>query len=330
MCRAGLAAAGEDAGLIETLLRQEPEVDVDAGWRRLSVNLDTPEGRSATVARPGRWRTGWRSPVIAAAAAVALLTGATAAAATDWLPIFRTERVAPVTVSPADLVKLPDLSAYGDVAFTERADVREVPDADAARAASGLGVPRLAGPPRGVSGAPTYHVGNRASAVFTFSAAKAARTAQALGRPLPPPPPGLDGSHFRFTAGPGVAVVWPSASGAPALMAGRVHAPTVDSSGIAFATARDYMLSLPGLPESVAAQLRTFAADGTTLPLIVKSGQETNATADVNGAPAIVLSLRDSTMSAVFWVSDGVVTAVAGTMSADEVLAAARGLRWNP
>src|ERR687893_230960 len=53
---------------------------------------------------------------LATAVGVALLLGgAGAAAAADWLQIFRTEQVAPVTVSEADLVELPDLTAYGDV-----------------------------------------------------------------------------------------------------------------------------------------------------------------------------------------------------------------------
>jgi hypothetical protein len=33
-------------------------------------------------------------------------------------------------------------------------------------------------------------------------------------------------------------------------------------------------------------------------------------------------------MAGVFWVSGGIVTAVAGSMSAGEVLAVARGLQW--
>ncbi|MFI5914113.1 hypothetical protein [Dactylosporangium sp. NPDC051541] len=327
-CQAALTSARHDLETVRALLSPDVDVDVDAGWRRLAAGLDTPAGRAATVARARRWRIAWRSPVVAGIAAAALLTGATAAAATNWLPIFRTERVAPVTVSPADLVALPDLSAYGDVEFTERARVREVPDAAAARAVAGLPVPEVSAPPRGVTGGPKYYAGDRASAVFTFSAAKAARTAAAAGRPLPPPPAGLDGSHFRLTAGPGLAVVWASGSGAPALAVGRVVAPTADSSGIPFTTARDYLLSLPGLPESVAGQLRSFTGDGTTLPLLVKSGKETSSTADVNGAPAVVLSLRDGSMAGVFWVERGIVTAVAGSMPADEVLAVARGLRW--
>jgi hypothetical protein len=45
--------------------------------------------------------------------------------------------------------------------------------------------------------------------------------------------------------------------------------------------------------------------------------------------PATVVASRDRTMAAVVWVSSGSVTAVAGSLSADEVLSVARGLRWG-
>ncbi len=137
---------------------------------------------------------------------------------------------------------------------------------------------------------------------------------------------GLDGNQFRLSAGPGLAAVWQGGGSAPAMVVARVVAPTAYSSGIPFTTARDYLLTLPGLPESVASQLRAFSSDGTTLPMIVRSGQKT-ATADVGGKPATVLTTRDGVMSGVVWVEDGVVTAVAGSLSTDEVLSVARGLR---
>ncbi|HET8659527.1 MAG TPA: hypothetical protein VFM55_11075 [Micromonosporaceae bacterium] len=209
VCLAGLAAAQEDAAVTAAALDVEPTVDVDAGWRRLSraVTADEPR-RAVAPARGPRWRTALRSPVVAAVAAVALLTGATAAAATDWLQIFRTERVAPVLVSRADLVALPDLSAYGQLEVTDEVEVRDVADADAAARATGLSVPQVGKLPRGVVGEPAYRVGDQVSVVFTFSVEKAARVAAATGEPLPPPPPGLDGSQFRLNAGPGFAAVW--------------------------------------------------------------------------------------------------------------------------
>ncbi|PZF99008.1 hypothetical protein, partial [Micromonospora endophytica] len=280
-------------------------------------------------ARPSRWRAALGSPVVAGAAVLALLAGAGAAAAANWLPIFHTERIAPVTLPQADLVALPDLSAYGEVAFTERANVREVGDAATAGQLTGLPVPQVDRLPRGVTGLPTYQVGDRMSAVFTFSEEKARQTAAAAGEPLPPPPAGLDGSQFRLTAGPGVAAVWSQNREVPAMIVARAVAPSAYSSGIPFATAVDYLLTLPGLPENVASQLRGFSGDATTLPLPVNDRYLTATTTQVRGLPATVLTSRDGLLAGVVWVQDGNVTAVAGSLSADEVLSVARELRWH-
>jgi hypothetical protein len=111
------------------------------------------------------------------------------------------------------------------------------------------------------------------------------------------------------------------------MVVGRVVAPKAYASGIPFAAARDYVLSLPGLPADVAAQLREFSGDGTTLPLPVRAERLTSSAVEVGDAPATLLTARDGLVAAVVWVRGGVVTAVAGSLSADEVLSVARGLR---
>jgi hypothetical protein len=329
-CLGGLVAAREDAALVEAALAagHGADVDVPAAWRRLSMAAPpTGAGRATAPARAGRTRALLRRPAVAALAVAVVLTGAGAAAANDWLQIFRTEQIAPVSLSAADLVALPDLSAYGDLAVTGDGDVHEVPDAAAAAAESGLDVPVVTALPRGVSGEPVYQVGGEVNATFTFSADLAARAAAEAGETLPPPPPGLDGNEVRLVAGPGVAQVWASSADVPALVVARAVAPTAFSSGVALETVRDYLLSVPGLPDDVAAQLRTFTTDGSTLPLPVPADEVTTSPAQVDGAPATVLATRDRTMAAVVWVDDGVVTAVAGSLDADEVLSVAEDLR---
>jgi hypothetical protein len=329
VCLSGLAAARADASFAGAALDADLAVDpssVDAGWRRLSHAV-AADGRRRSPAATGapRWRAALRSPVIAVVAVLALLTGASAAAAADWLQIFRTQQIAPVAINRADLVALPDLSAYGDLEVNQEVNVREVADATAAEKASGLSLPKVDKLPAGVTGDPAYRVVDRVSATFTFSAKKAAEAADAAGEKLPAPPAGLDGSRFRLNAGPGLAAVWAESRGVPALVVARAVAPTAFSSGVPFETARDYLLSLPGLPEDIASQLRSFSGDGTTLPLPVPSDQLKSSSADVGGVPATVLTSRDGLLAGVVWVKDGVVTAVAGSLSADEVLSVARG-----
>ncbi len=329
-CLGGLASMREDAGLVNTALAtgSGDDLDVDAAWRRLSMAAPAPGiGRVAAPPRAGRWRGIVRRPSIAAFAVAVVLTGAGTAAATDWLHIFRTKKIAPVNFSTSDLVALPDLGAYGEVVVTGAVDVTPVPDAAAAAAATGLDVPKVTTLPRGVSGEPAYQVGRQASATFTFSAERAARSAAESGSALPPLPPGLDGSQVRLVAGPGVAAIWRQPTGVPALFVGRAEAPSAFSTGVPFETVRDYLLSLPGLPENVAAQLRTFTADGSTLPLPVPADRMTTSSARVGDVPATVLASRDRLLAAVVWVDDGVVTVVAGSLGAGEVLSIARELQ---
>lgn len=327
VCLSALALATEDAALTGAALDVDLAVDVDAGWARLSQGVTHRSPRRQLAAGAPRWRTAMRSPVVAALGVAALVAGASAAAAADWLQIFRSDSIAPVTVTEADLVQVPDLSAYGNLQLSDEPDVRRVADAAAAETATGLSVPQVAALPRGVTGEPVFQVGNEVSAVFTFSAEEAARSAEAAGESLPQPPPGLDGSRFRLVAGPGLAAVWSDGRGLPAMVVARGVAPTAYSSGVPFETARDYLLSLPGLSEDLAAQLRSFSGEGTTLPLPVPADHATTSSADVGGVSATVITARDGTMAGVVWVDDGVVTAVAGSLSADEVLTVARGLR---
>jgi hypothetical protein len=327
-CLAGVAVAQEDAVFAGAALDVPLDTDVDAGWARLSHAAAAGAGnRGRATAGPARsWHSRLRSPVVAGVGVLALLTGAGAAAAGDWLQIFSTEQVAPVTITQGDLVELPDLSAYGDLEVVDEVAIREVASAAAAERATGLEAPRVDDLPQGVTGEPRFQVADEVSGVFVFSADQARQAAEDQGEPLPPPPAGLDGSRFRLEAGPGIAAVWSEERGLPALLVARAGAPTAYSSGVPFETARDYLLSLPGMPEDVARQLRGFSADGTTLPVPVHDDLMTSSSADVDGQEATLVETRDGTMAAVIWVEDGVVTAVAGSVTDDEVLAVARGL----
>jgi hypothetical protein len=329
-CRGELAAIRDDADSVHTALTEPgADVDVAAAWQRLSTAASaTGRVRAVTPRRVGRFRAALRRPAVVGVAVALVLTSASAAAAIDWLQIFRTEQIAPISLSAADLNALPDLRAYGDILVTGDADVRRVADAATAAAETGLDVPEVTTLPGGVTGAPTYQVGGEVSAIFTFSEDRAARTAAEAGESLPPPPPGLDGSQIRLVAGPGLAGIWSEGAGVPALVVGRAVAPTAfSSSGVPFETLRDYILSLPGVPDDVATSLRSLNGGASTLPLPVPAGEVTSSSADVHGARATVLETRDRTMAAVLWVEDGVVTIVTGSLGADEVLSVARGLR---
>jgi hypothetical protein len=325
-CLTDLATARDDAARVHAALAAAgPDADLPAAWQRLTGGLS--DAARPAPARSGRARRLLRRPVVAGVAVGVVLAGAGTAAANDWLPVFRTEAVQPVAFDTADLMSLPDLSGYGDLTVAEEPDVHPVADAAAAAAESGLAVPQVTELPDGITGSPTLTVGDQVTATFTYSADRAAATAAAAGGSLPPTPPGLDGSAVQLVAGPGVAQVFSSRTGVPGLVVGRAVAPTASSSGVPFETLRDHLLSLPGLPDDVAAQLAGFTADGGTLPLPVPGDRVSTSATDVNGVPATVLETRDGLLTAVVWVSDGAVTVVAGSLDADEVLEVARELR---
>jgi hypothetical protein len=331
-CLAELDAVRSQAQLVGAALAPSTSaIDPDAAWARLTATTHGPTVpvRRQVPTRFGRerWRAAVRRPAVAVLSTVVVLAGAGVAAANDWLPIFQTERVAPFEVTSTELVQVPDLSAYGDVTFTHPPETKQVADAGAAAGYTALDVPEVTDLPQGVTGDPAYQVADQVEATFTFSAEKAAQAAAAAGEALPPPPPGLDGSRLRVQAGPAVAAVWSQPTGVPTLVVARAVAPTVDSSGVPFETVRDYLLSLPGLPDGLADQLRDLSADGGTLPLPVPAEMVTTSTADVGGVQATVLTSRNGLFAGVVWVEDGVMTGVAGSLSADELLRVARGLR---
>jgi len=330
-CLGELAGMRQDAVLVDATLTSVDgnPTTVDAAWQRLSAAAAATRDESSRKEAPrrrGRTSALLRRPIVAVVVVGAVLAGAGTAAANGWLQIFKTEQIAPVSLSATDLTALPDLSAYGDVVLSGDPGVHEVADATAAATETGLQVPTVATLPVGVSGQPVYQVGQQVTATFTFSADRAAQAAAAAGEELPPLPAGMDGSQLQLTAGPGVAEIWSQTGGLPTLVVGRAVAPAAYSSGIPFTTVSDYLLSLPGLSPELAAQLRTFTADGSTLPLPVPAEYVSTRPDDVNGVPATVLTTNDRSIAGVVWVVDGIVTAVAGSLDADEVLTVARGL----
>lgn len=301
-------------------------------WARLQARLATAGGEVPLPPWPRRRMLPAARGTVAAALAAGLVVvaGGAVAAARDWLPIFHTESVASVSISPQDLTqlgRLAQLSAYGSVAGTTEPQLVDVADATVAQARAGLAAPQVDALPPGVEGAPRYQVLDRQTVVFTFSAAKAAQTAAAAGATLPPPPPGLDGSKLALQGGPGIVVTWTQAGGVPTLAVARVSAPTLASEGLPLPVVRDYLSSLPGIPRDLAARLGDVTADGSTLPIPVPADSVTTSAASVGEASATVLETTDRTMAGVIWVAKRTVQFVAGPLSRDEVLAVARGLR---
>lgn len=333
ICLVALADARDDAAAVGAALRSDStadpvtDLDVDAAWARLTA-AQSRAGAVRTTARRRRWGAALRRPAIAALGFAVVVTGAGVAAANDWLPIFATEDIEPVAISSdLDLSAVPDLTDYGTLEVTGGEEPSPVADEAAAEELTGLDAPEVTALPAGVSGDPQYMAIGEVAATFTFSAERAAQATAEAGQDLPPVPPGLDGAQVRLTAGPALAAVWAGDSGVPALVVARAVAPAAFASGTDFEQLRDYLLSLPGLPDEVAAQLRTFSPEASTLPLPVPADYATSSPVEVNGDEATLVTSRDGFLAGVVWVEDGVVTAVAGSLSGTEVVSIASGLQ---
>ena len=247
--------------------------------------------------------------------------------AQSFFTIFQAQRFAVVPVSMNELSALPNLSHYGTMEAPRSRDTLTASTAvEAARLAhEGVLVP---GPlPADVPTAVSYTVMPATTASFTFSAAKARESAARAGKPLPAMPSSLDGSTLRVTIGPVVAAVYrQGASGIPALIVAQAPAPQVTSSGASEQTILTYLLAQPGIPPSLAASIRAIGNPATTLPIPIPADLAHGESVRVRGVSGVAIGDNTGLGSAVVWRAGGLVHAVGGTLSQDEVTAIANGL----
>jgi hypothetical protein len=346
-CRQAAAAVRDDAERVGSLLAhrvQEP--DAAAALRAVRVRIEGSPGRASLLSHwrsgrmgPGRAPRRWRTPLVAAGAAAALLAGTVGAAAGGWLTIFEARQVRGVAVAPADLSGLPDLSAFGQVTGVRGVAPRQVSTVADAERESGLHLTLPDRLPAGVSPEDiTYVVLDHSSGSFTFEAQQAARWAAEHGQALPSMPRGLDGSTIGVDLGPGMAAIYgghvlgPDGGSAamrrqellPELVVGAVHAPVVHSSGASLATVEGYLLRLPGVPASLAAQIRAIGDPASTLPIPIPAVGGHDVV--VQGVHGVAVGDETGIGSLVIWERGSVVYAAAGTLPLSRLVAVADAL----
>jgi hypothetical protein len=289
---------------------------------------------------------------------VVLMGGATAAAATNLVPIFEPQSVAPVVIQAGDIASLQALSRFGTVTGTSGLDLTPESSANALASAAGFSLPIVTVPSALATGSPSYWLVSPESAQVQISVAKAEQAAGKDGASIPPAPAGVDGSVLQVATGTGVLEVWgltlpggvgaseglfgasssrssagagdspatgpatagngPVGSELPQLAVAEVQGPTVSSSGADLATLESYMLSQPGISPELAAQIRAIAEPSSTMPIPVPAGA-TSSTIDLNGHVAVVLAIGNQG-SAVIWAENGRLFVVLGQASASELL----------
>ena len=293
------------------------------------------------TARPPRWYERWlgrtsprwrpmATPAIAVLLAAALLSGlGVSGIAQSLVRIFEPQQLKAVTVSPSDFAQATALLDYGQVKWLPDAPkVQQLADAATAQTQSGLPVLMPASLPKGVSGPVSYGAVSRATGSLTFDAERLRASAATKGVKVNPMPSGINGSTLVVNAGPALIEVWGFAAGSgmnvPTLVIAQTRVPTVDSNGATTAQLEDYLLSQPGVPPELAAQVRAIKDPSTTLPIPIPAGLATTESTQINGTPATLI--KAVLGAGVVWVKNGVIYAVGGQLTPDQVLAIATSL----
>lgn len=327
-CQARYSTVSGDARAIASLMTApELKVDVASAFNRV---------RSAPSARP---RFGFRLPVVrpgsrpfvlafaTAVAAIALLVTAIAQDSNTFTP----QTLTPVPVTMADMESLSQLSAYGTISWTKQPQPQIVTSADEAHTISGLPVPKVASLPTGVSSTVTYAAMGQATAVFTFSTAKAAAAAAQAGKPLPALPAGIDGAKLTVTVGPAVAEIYGNISkpaagsditqaNLPQLIVGETTAPVATSSQVTVVQFENYLLSQPGISPELKAAIKAIGDPSTTLPIPIPVQFATSSTITIQGVQGLALGDNTGVGAGVIWIKHGVVYGVVGTIKRDDAV----------
>ncbi|MGA8633803.1 MAG: hypothetical protein WB805_02995 [Candidatus Dormiibacterota bacterium] len=342
-CTERVQRMSADAAAVRAMLASsEPVVDLAASRARLArAEAGSAGSPGSQRLAPRTWSRSTRGgrvmagiAVAATASVVLVVTGG----AQDFLSIFQPSQFAAVPVTASDVRSLAGLTSYGTVTGGSSINFQPEPDAAAAAAAAGLGVPVVAALPAGITAAPTYAVVSGGIVTFKFDAALALAAVGRAGGHLPTMPAGLDGSMLSVSIQPAVVVSYgvdPAAllhggtgvPSGPAFIAVATRTPTVTSTGVTARQLEDYLLSMPGVPAGVASELRALGNPTVTIPVPIPIDLASGSPVTINGARGLLIGDSTGLGSAVVWQHNGIVDAIAGTLTANEVLAVARSTR---
>lgn len=353
-CRDTLAAwrALADAACFDAARQPAPRPDLlaevqsrlDRDAERLTVS--TWPRRFSTVIHPQKLVR----PLAGLAAAAALVAGVAltpvgSSYAQGFLTIFTPQQFQAVPLTQADLRSLPDLVDYGTV--TQPAHVKPIVVADlsAAEKASGLALLAPSVLPPGVQTPARFDVIPGENGAFTFSAAKAAATAKAKGKTLPPMPANIDGSSIQVTTGTAVVAIYHAANGngaslpaagagapksaadLPALIIGQTTAPSIQSTGVSTAQLEQYLLAQPGISPRLSAAIQAIGDPTTTLPIPIPVNKAISHSVTVQGVQGLSVADQTGLGGGIIWEKNGTIYGVAGAFPESQLLAVANSLR---
>jgi hypothetical protein len=142
-------------------------------------------------------------------------------------------------------------------------------------------------------------------------------------------PANIDGSTLYLTVGPAVVESFGVSAGQqlPSLVIAQARVPRVQSTGVSVRQLEEYLLIQPGISPTLAAQIRAIGDPSQTLPIPIPANLATSHSVTVQGVQGVAIGDSSGLGSALIWVKDGVVYAVGGTLTENQVLQVANSLR---
>ena len=301
-----------------------------------------------------RVSTPWRvaGSAIAAAVALALLIAFTPegnSVAVAFLAQFRSQEVTGIYVTPqsqAEIMKT--LSALGNLgkietpgapgqarpgAAARAAESQVKTGVSLAEAAQTIGLPKLLTPdpallPAGVDRTPTVRVMPGQQLKFTFDKKKAQAYLQSTGQANVNLPDKFDGASLVVSVPPAALLEYGSSQPNKAeLIIGEAGEVEVNTQGnVSIDEMRDFLLGLPGLPQTVVDDLKGIKNWSNTLPIPVPLGKATWQPVTINGSQGLVLWDNSGVGSAAIWSANGHLYGVAGSLKATDLTNLANSL----
>ena len=328
-CKAQFDAIADDARSVATLLAvPEPHVDVARAYQRVTAAPKADRTFRLPLGRPVQLA------FIAAVAAVSLVVVAFAASGL----LFQPTKVQPVPITLNDLQALSQLADYGTFTWTKEPQFQVTANADdAAAVAGGLKAPIVSKLPAGVSSTVTYGGMSQAEATFTFSQAKADAAAAAKGQKAPKLAANVDGATLTIKVGPAVGEVYGNLNqpttadaeqiGLPQLVVAKSVAPSVSSTQVSVTDLKNVILQQPGISAELKKTISAISDPNDVLFIPVPVEFGTSTTVHVQGVDGVALGDNTGVGSAVVWVKDGHVYAVAGTIKQSDAIDIANNLK---
>lgn len=285
-----------------------------------------------------RFSTPWRVAASGLAAAVALsfvvaFTPQGNAASASFLSQFRSQQVTAVEVSPqsqAEITKtLNALGSLGTVKTPAGLSSNGVHSASSsvslAEAAQAVGFP-LQTPdpatlPAGLDKAPQVRVMPASQVRFTFDKTKARAYFDSTGHPEVSLPDKFDGATLVVSIPSAAMLQYGNASARDALIIGEAGELLVDVEGgkVSLPEMRDFLLGLPGLPQSTVSQLKQIQNWNQTLPIPIPVDKVNWQSTTFNGNQGLLLNDNSGVGSAAIWHANGHLYGMAGSLRATDI-----------